>query len=101
MNEPHKEAAQAFYSVYLPTRLERLWRSLGFRYHLGEEPEGYDGMQFVRTDMGLHFSLKDRLRVLFSGKLFIRSTVYSAEPPPKEPKSRMDWHILPPGETWP
>ena len=50
---------------YVPTLAERFWRKLGYRYHLGEEPEGTDGMPgWMMHGVRLHFGFADRLRLL-------------------------------------
>ena len=81
-------------AVYVPTLRERIWRKLGFRYHLGEEPEGVDALTgWIRTDIRLNFSFADRLRLLFSGRLFIASIVHTDTPTPGVCKSRVDFRI--------
>lgn len=83
----------------LPTRAQRFWRWAGFRYHLGEEPEGADAMAgWMRTDMRIYFDWRDRLRLLLSGRLFIASIVHTDTPSPMVCKSRMDFRIYHPGE---
>lgn len=90
---------QACYA--LPTLAQRFWRSAGFRYHLGDEPEGSEMLPgWMRTDMHMRFGWLDRLRILISGKLFIASILSTDMPSPHVVKSRMDWRILPPGEPW-
>jgi hypothetical protein len=34
-----------FASEYKPTLTERFWRALGFRYHLGEDPQDTEALQ--------------------------------------------------------
>jgi hypothetical protein len=86
---------QACYAV--PTRSQRFWSFTGFRFHLGEEPKGHELLPgWVQTKIGIHFGFVDRLRLLFSGKLKIYSTVYMDTPSPATCMSRMDWHILKP-----
>jgi hypothetical protein len=88
---------QAFYAA--PTLSDRLWRAMGFVYHLGEEPEGADALPgWMKTDMHIHFGWADRLRLLLSGKLFIASIVQTDTPSAMVCKSRMDWRIKTPGE---
>jgi hypothetical protein len=90
-----------FYSM--PTRRERFWRWAGFRYHHDDDPEGCETLQgWMRTDMYLGFGWIDRLRILISGRLFIASVVHTDTPSPIVCKTRMDWHILAPGDPhWP
>ncbi len=91
------EQSQAFYAV--PTWSERFWRKIGYVYHLGDEPEGTDALTgWMRTDMSMHFSWPDRIRLLLTGKLFIASVVHTDTPSPAICKSRMDWRIIMPGE---
>ena len=54
---------EAMYRV--PTWRERLWRRLGYRYHLGEDPEGVDALAgWMCTESRMHFGVADRLRLL-------------------------------------
>lgn len=86
-------------AIHIPTLRQRVWRKLGFRYHLGDEPEGIEGFEgWMRTDMRLEFSLVDRLRLLLTGRLFVASIVHSDTPSPNVCKSRLDWRIYAPGE---
>ena len=74
---------------------ERFWRRIGYRYHLGDEPEGADALAgWVRTDTRLHFGWCDRLRLLLTGKLLVVSIVRMDVPLPTVCKSRMDWRIV-------
>lgn len=83
-------------SYHVPTLRERFWRKLGFRYHLGDEPEGTDGLPgWMCTDSTLHFSFGDRLRLLVSGKLKTRTVSYFDTPAPAVVKNRLDWEIQP------
>jgi hypothetical protein len=86
--------------AFRPTFAMRVWRRLGFRYHLGEEPEGADDMPgwFV-TEVRLHFSFLDRLRLLAGGRLRVRVTGY-ADAKVDTVKNRIDWKIYAPGEDW-
>jgi|SRR5580693_3382319 hypothetical protein len=91
------ENGGCYYAV--PTRTERFWRAMGFRYHHGDDPPDADLLPgWMRTDMGLSFSWADRLRLLATGRLRISSIVHFDTPSPDVCKSRTDWHILPPGE---
>lgn len=83
-----------FAQIYAPTLRERLWRHLGFRHHLGAEPEGVEALPgWIRTDIKLQFSLADRLRLLVSGRLLIASIVHTDTPTPGVCKSRVDFRI--------
>lgn len=82
-----------------PTIRERFWRALGFRYHLGDEPEGVERLEgWMRTDIRLDFSILDRLRLLLTGRLFVALIVHTDTPSASICKSRMDWTISAPGE---
>jgi hypothetical protein len=84
---------------YVPTRRERFWRAMGFRYHHNDDPPGADLLPgWMQTNMRLHFGWTDRFRLLLSGRLNIASVVHFDTPSPSNCKSRMDWHILPPGD---
>lgn len=84
-----------------PTRLQLFWRWAGWHYHLGEvpNPEAADLMPgWIRTDMRLDFGWPDRLRLLMTGRLRISSIVHTDTVSPDKCVSRMDWHILAPGD---
>ncbi len=81
------------------TRLERFRRWVGFRYHLGDEPEGIEGLEgWIRTDIRIEFSLLDRLRLLFTGRLLVASILHTDTKSPNVVKSHVDWKIYAPGE---
>ena len=83
---------QAFQPV--PTLGERIRRRLGFRYHLGDEPEGCEALEgWMRTDIRLRFGWADRIRLLTTGRLFIACIVHTDTPSPDVCKSRVDWMI--------
>jgi hypothetical protein len=90
---------QNFAMISTPTLTQRFWRWAGFRYHLGDDPEGIDGMiGWMKTDIHLHFGWADRLRLALSGKLFVASVLHYDTPSPMTCKSRVDYWILQPGE---
>ena len=90
---------QNFASIYVPTRMERFWRALGFRYRLGDEPEGTDGLEgWTHTGVNLHFSFADRLRLLVSGRLHVVIVSTYDAPSPTVIKNRIDWHIRAPSK---
>lgn len=83
---------------HLPTMRERVFRWLGFRYHLGSEPEGIDAMPgWMCTESRMHFSLADRLRLLISGRLHLRLVQHTSVQV-ESAKNRLDFHILAPGD---
>lgn len=99
MTDTANENGQAMFAR--PSLLWRFWRSLGFVYHLGEEPDGSENLVgWMKTDMHMHFGWVDRFRLLMSGKLFIASVVSTDTPSPMICKTRMDWRIMHPGEKW-
>lgn len=85
--------------IYMPTLTERIWRKLGFRYHLGDEPPDADLLEgWMITDSGFNFGWADRLRLLVSGRLRISIVVHMDTKSPAVTKTRLDWHVLFPGE---
>lgn len=83
---------------HVPTWRELMWRRLGYRYHLGDEPDGFDAMNgWMCTDVRLDFSAADRLRLLVSGRLRMRLVQHTTVQV-EETKNRFDWHILAPGD---
>ena len=94
------KAHGGFAAIYRPTLSERLWRAIGFRYHLGEEPPDLDGdalQGWMVTEAVFSFTLADRLRLLLTGRLRVRTTCYTDTPSPSVCKNRLDWQIHPPG----
>lgn len=92
-------AVENYAVQYVPKLRERIWRKLGFRYHLGEEPEGTDALEgWMRTDTRLEFGLLDRIRLLLTGRLLVSSTVHHDTPSASVCKTRVDWRIYAPGE---
>ena len=83
---------------HIPTFAERAWRRLGFRYHLGDEPEGTERLPgWMCTASGIHFDWADRLRLLISGRLRMRLVQHTSVQV-EGTKNRFDWHIVAPGE---
>jgi hypothetical protein len=86
------------YATYTPTLAQKMWRLLGFRYHLGEEPEGADNMQgWMCTETRLNFGLADRVRLLLTGRLHMRLVQHTTVQV-ENTKNRFDWQILAPGD---
>lgn len=91
-----EQDAMGYYRVR--TLSERIWRRLGFRYHLGDEPQEVEDMNgWMMSTVNFDFGLADRLRLLLTGrlraKLVQHTTVQCAES-----KNRLDWQILAPGD---
>lgn len=83
---------------HVPTLRERAWRWLGYRYHLGDDPNGIDVLPgWMCTDSHMHFSVADRVRLLLFGRLHIRLVQYTSVQV-ENTKNRLDWHILAPGD---
>jgi hypothetical protein len=90
-----------FAMYHVPTLAERVWRKLGYHYHLGEEPEGSDTLPgWHCTEIRLHFGFIDRLRLLTTGKLKLRSILMTDTPSAMICKNRLDWRISHPGGEW-
>lgn len=85
-------------AMYVPTFAERVWRKLGYRYHLGEEPEGADTLPgWMCHGVRLHFGFADRLRLLVTGRLHVKSIIQTDTPTASVIKTRLDWEIEHPG----
>jgi hypothetical protein len=91
------DAPQNLSMEYIPTLSERFWRKLGYRFHLGDEPEGVDTLPgWTCTEIGLNFGMADRLRLMLTGKLRLRSILMTDTPSATICKNRLDWRIIPP-----
>lgn len=89
---------QNFAMHYQPTRRERLWRWLGFRYHLGDTPDGADDLPgWMCTETRMHLSVADRVRLLVTGRLHLK-LVQHLPVQCDFAKNRFDWRIVAPGE---
>ena len=83
---------------HVPTWRERMWRRLGFRYHLGDEPSGADTMTgWMASTVNFHFGVLDRVRLLMTGRLHIKIVQHTTVQC-DESKNRVDWQIRAPGE---
>lgn len=90
-----------FYMTRTPTLSERFWRRAGFRYHLGDEPEGTDGMPgWMCHGVRMKFGIVDRLRLLLTGRLHVKSVMHTDVPSANVVKTRIDWEIIRPGGDW-
>lgn len=94
-----EEAATGHYMIYKPTLGDRAARFLGYRFDLGDEPDGHEQLTggWAKTETRLKFSMLGRLRLLFSGRLKIDLTHYAADPI-HTMKSRVDLRIYAPWE---
>ena len=93
------DRAEGYVAIHVPTIRERVWRKLGFRYHLGEEPEGTDGLEgWMCTNSHFEFTWLDRLRLLMTGRLLVSTFVHHDTPSASVVKTRLDWRIYAPGE---
>src|SRR5258708_6478688 len=96
------DGTQNFAMVHVPTLAERFWWRLGFCYHLGDEPADIDGDAlpgWMMTETHFSFSVADRLRLLLTGRLRVRTTSSIDTPSPTIVKNRLDWQVFAPGET--
>jgi len=94
------DTAGSFAVEYKPTVMERFWRKMGFRYHLGKhEPDGSSWNGWMQTRAGIQFDWRDRLRILISGRLEMTLTVHTDTPSPGKTHTRFDWQIKAPGEA--
>lgn len=83
---------------HVPTLRERIWRRLGYRYHLGAEPDGIDALPgWMCTESRMHFSVADRVRLLLTGRLHLRLVQHMTQQVDST-KNRLDFHILAPGD---
>jgi hypothetical protein len=84
--------------MHAPTVRERFWRALGFRYRLGDEPEGIEKMKgWMQTRSRIDFSLLDRLRLLLTGRLSIILTQHT-DSEVASCVNRLDFQIKAPGD---
>lgn len=73
---------QAYFQMYRPTRRERLWSWLGFGVAHLSPPEDSErwANSYITNVVTTHLDWRDRLRVLVSGKVrvksFIKTDVY-------------------------
>jgi hypothetical protein len=88
-------------SMYIPTFREKFWRSLGFRFHLGDEPPDADSLEgWSKTVTHFRFNVLDRLRLLLTGRLKVEVTQAFDAPSPSTIKNRVDYRIIEPGGSW-
>ena len=84
---------------YRPPLRVRFWRALGFRHHHGETPDGADDLPgWMLTNVRLRFSFLDRLRLVLTGDLKIKVVQHTPEQVSYS-MNRIDWEIVPPGDT--
>ena|ERR1700722_18523991 len=89
-----------FYQEYRPSRRERFWRAMGYRFHLGEEhgPEMPAPLGRMQNKNRFHFGWLDRLRLLLTGELEVTLTFDMDVPSPDKIRTQLDWQIKAPGE---
>jgi hypothetical protein len=94
---PADAVAYGLYMAPQRTRMQRLWRWLGYRYHLGPltDDEGWE-QGFLQNISGMKLDWRDRLRVLLSGHIRIVCN-HSMDQPVNKVRTRMDWEIVEPG----
>lgn len=95
----HPADAVAYGAFMAPQRtlMQRLWRWLGYRYHLGEDhdDEGWEKGMLMNVS-GMKLDWADRLRILISGHIRITLT-HDLDQPVDRIRTRMDWEIVEPG----
>ncbi len=82
---------------HLPTKTERFWRWLGFRYQLLELPET-ELPGWMMTKTVIHFDLGDRVRLLLTGRLTIH-TRHATDVQVDKCISAASFEIARPGES--
>jgi len=94
------DTARNFCMIHVPTWRERFWRKLGFRFHLGEDQDSPDDPNtgWMMTETDFRFGFGDRLRLLLTGHLRVRTVHDIDTPSPNRIKTRVDWQIYAPGE---
>lgn len=90
--------------VYTPSRNERFWRAMGFKWHHAPGPEGWteDGIPglyagWAMTHTTFQFGILDRLRLLLTGRLRT-TTRHVSNQPIGDLRSSTDFAISYPGE---
>lgn len=96
---PPTDHVQTSAMIYKPTRRERFWRFLGYRYHSGDAPENPPQLGWINYTVRFNFCWRDRLRLLLTGRFKMTFTLYTDMPSPMNIAARTDWHILPPGQS--
>jgi hypothetical protein len=92
------DEVEALIQTAAPTLMWRVWRKLGYHFHFGEGPEGAEALiGWHCTEIGMDFSFVDRLRLLITGKLRLRSILMTDTPSATICKNRLDWWIVRPG----
>lgn len=57
------------YVDYKPSTYEKIIKKLGFKYHLGKEPNTEGLTKWAMTNTYLNLSVFDRVRLLFTGRI--------------------------------
>lgn len=89
------------YTMFKPTRMQRFWRWLGFRF--GAHAPHLDDLDEVDTPYCVHvvvthWDWSDRLRILVSGKTAVQLRAYSTEPHPTAGPTTCAAAVLMPGD---
>lgn len=95
------EEPQGFAAYLQPTLKQRIWRKLGFVYHMGAEPPDEilgQAHGWMRTSSFFHFSWGDRLRLLLTGRLRVTTSIHT-KTSSEHLAERVDWQILPWGKN--
>jgi hypothetical protein len=68
----------AYAHLYVPTRMERFWRWVGYRHHHTDSTAEADTMPgWAKTHIGFHFDFTDRLRLLITGRFYVDATIHT------------------------
>lgn len=85
-----------YYLEYRPSRMERLWRRLGFQHpHVPIQHLHWPCGDKVHTDIIVGLDWRDRLRVLVSGRIGV-TNVTDTSGRPGEMLTRSAFGVLPP-----
>jgi hypothetical protein len=94
-----EETSGCFYQEYRPSRRERFWRKMGFRFHLGDDPPDVPPLVgWMQNKSRFNFGWGDRLRLLLTGRLEVTHTFEFDTPSPDKIRTRLDWQIKAPGD---
>lgn len=67
-------AIECVIQAYKPSRTERFWRALGYCSHRPVMSEEGEKLPFwIMTNVNVNMSILDRIRLLISGKMIVRT----------------------------